>query len=68
MSWLGRLFHVHRDPDYRLSGVNVYMQCRCGARRMRRGYRTLAGPTAQGWPALVDRHGFPVDDTGWRPA
>lgn len=65
MRWLRDLLHAHHDPDYRLIGVNVYYICRCGARRVRRAYSTLLGPIASGWPRLVDRHGFPRDDSGW---
>lgn len=62
MKW----FHIHRDPDHMVIGANVYYLCKCGAKRVRRAYSNLAGPVDVGWPGLRDKHGFPVDDTGWQ--
>jgi hypothetical protein len=58
--------HIHYDPNWTVEGVNAYAQCRCGARRTRRAFTNLAGPTKRGWPALVNRHGMPVPDSGWQ--
>jgi hypothetical protein len=57
--------HWHRDPSYQVRGANAYFQCRCGARRTVHWIRNLGSPIPAGWPALVDPHGSPVEDSGW---
>lgn len=56
----------HRDRHWQQRGLYVYYQCRCGARRVRRAVLNHHGPVEPGWPPLADRHGQPVNDTGWR--
>jgi hypothetical protein len=59
--------HWHRDPDWQLVGVWQYHHCRCGAVRIRRAYANLLGPAHWRWSRLlVDRHGQPLKDSGWR--
>lgn len=57
--------HFHRDPDFQLVGCWLYYECKCGARRVRRAYYNLMGPSKPGWPLTRNKHGQPVDDTGW---
>jgi hypothetical protein len=59
------LFHVHSDPDWQMKGVWRCYRCRCGAQRVRRAYLNIMGPIPTGWPDPYDRHGQPVDDSGW---
>lgn len=68
MNRLRKLFHIHRDPNYQVEGVNVYYQCKCGARRTRLAYSNLMGPVKSGWPGLIDSHGYGVSDSGWKKA
>ena len=57
--------HFHSDPNWEIRGVHRYDECSCGARRVRRAYRNMNGPVADGWPDLVNRHGQPLMDSGW---
>jgi len=59
-----RLPHFHDDPDWQ-ADLHAYYECRCGARRTRRLYSNIDGPERPGWPRLSDRHGMPINDTGW---
>lgn len=63
-----RIFHVHRDRHWYMDGIYALYHCRCGARRVRWVNRKMAGPVPVGFPALRDKHGRPVTDTGWVPA
>lgn len=58
-------FHIHRDPNWVRRGANAYYECRCGRRRVREVLINVASPVDPGWPALYNRHGMPVIDTGW---
>lgn len=57
--------HFHSDPNWQAGMVHAYYQCSCGARRVRRLYTNMNGPTEQGWPRLVNSHGMQINDTGW---
>jgi hypothetical protein len=57
---------IHRDPNWQQRGFYAYHQCRCGARRIRKVPWGHSGPAEPGWPPLVDRHGRPITDSGWR--
>lgn len=62
---LRSLFHVHRDPDWRIVGIFRYDRCRCGAVRTSRATSNLMGPVAAGWPDVFDRHGQLLGSSGW---
>ena len=62
-----KLLHLHWDFGWRTDGTRAYYQCRCGARRVRRlPEAAMWVPQQPGWPALVDRHGRSIADTGWK--
>lgn len=61
-------WHLHWDAHWRNDGIFGLYQCRCGARRVRRVNYALMGPIPHGWPPLEDRHGGPVNDSGWHHA
>lgn len=60
-----KLFHVHRDPRWKVRGVIAYYECKCGARRVHDAHSNLSGPVEPGWPRMVDPHGRATRDSGW---
>ncbi|MCP3820083.1 hypothetical protein NLX86_18880 [Streptomyces sp. A3M-1-3] len=56
----------HRDPNWQISGIFAYHQCRCGARRTVHVARNYYGPTEPGWPEPKDKHGRLLVKSGWR--
>lgn len=60
-----RWWHRHYDPDWNISGIYRYDECRCGARRTTYLTWKLAGPHRSGWPSPTDRHGVTRWSSGW---